>query len=985
MASQLTTVEPNNDNLEINPGNANEEDFPPEPPNHGVQPSFGVITLLFDVLQAERKQDKRRAILDRWFQLWREKVGPNLYPALRLLLPQKDKERAIYHIKEANIAKALISVLGLEKAPDSVALTQWKRPTGHQKSAAGDFPGLVYEVVAKRSSVTEGTLRIDQLNALLDDLSKRGSKMEHQRRIFQELIQKCTPAEIRWIVRIILKDLSVGVKETTVFSVFHPDATAVFNSTSDLKRVAYQLWDPSQHIDDSDKTVQVFRCFAPMLSKKPPKNLEDAVKRFNGDTFKVEEKLDGERIQLHKRGNQYFYCSRKSKDYTYLYGKSPEEGSLTPFIHEAFHPDVKECILDGEMLVWDPISERYLPFGTLKSHAGDKLIKGDYHPRPCFKVFDLLYLNGRSLTNMALEDRRMNLLNVFSEVEGRLQIMKQYDASTVDGVKSLLRRVMEDRGEGLILKHPRSPYVLNGRVDHWIKIKPEYMDGQGETFDLLVLGGNFGTGKRGGGSLHSFVRFETTVQGPLVMAKCTGLSFADYVIIRAKPWTDWGKNGPPFLQSAPRANTDDKCDLYLKPEDAFVVTVKAAEITGTDQYHMPYTLRFPRAVRIRDEFTAEDAATVSELFEYINSGKKRKQEEQDGGPSKKRNTGKRKIAVVSSAFQASKDSLTTSASDIFAGKTFLVIPAVKATVPYKKADIEQIIRANGGTVRAKRTRRPNEILIYGGSNQPPDVKAIVRDNTQNIVQPQWVLDCAKQKRLLPFKSKYLYHSATEGSDTEDDDDEGVELAIKEEEMSSVGSKENGSGEPTQDMSSTGLGDYESQPNGDWIKVEPVDNMSLGRLPPDSSDEELTDHEELDEGEDGGESWLDLLHPTQAMGESADAMEYDPILTFRHLVFYLDSPSCARKNDMIVNNRKEDAIQARFQEAAGLVTQFGGRISENLNDASITHVVLDSEDTSRRIPLMRRLELPRRRRFVLIDYIHFCAEEHTLANEEDFQP
>jgi DNA ligase 4 len=132
------------------------------------------------------------------------------------------------------------------------------------------------------------------------------------------------------------------VKETTVLSVFHPDALAVFNSSSDLKRVAYELWDPTHHVNEMEKTVRMFRSFAPMLSKRPPKNLAEAVKRFKGVPFLVEEKLDGERIQLHKRGSRYFYCSRKSKDYTYLYGKSPEEGSLTPFIHASFNPDVHE-------------------------------------------------------------------------------------------------------------------------------------------------------------------------------------------------------------------------------------------------------------------------------------------------------------------------------------------------------------------------------------------------------------------------------------------------------------------------------------------------------------------------------------------------------------------------------------------------------------------------------------------------------------------
>lgn len=47
-----------------------------------------------------------------------------------------------------------------------------------------------------------------------------------------------------------------------------------------------------------------------MLCKRPTGNIEDSVKDMEGHTFFLEEKLDGERIQLHRRGNEYFYCSR---------------------------------------------------------------------------------------------------------------------------------------------------------------------------------------------------------------------------------------------------------------------------------------------------------------------------------------------------------------------------------------------------------------------------------------------------------------------------------------------------------------------------------------------------------------------------------------------------------------------------------------------------------------------------------------------------
>jgi DNA ligase-4 len=143
----------------------------------------------------------------------------------------------------------------------------------------------------------------------------------------QRLYNRCTPLDQRWIVRVILKgssghsfltkktvpsliDLLISVKETTVFSVFHPDAQALFNTCSDLKRVAYELWDLSHRLNPEDKEVQIFQAFAPMLCKRPLQAIEATVKKMGGTEFLIEEKLDGERMQLHKRGSEYFYCSR---------------------------------------------------------------------------------------------------------------------------------------------------------------------------------------------------------------------------------------------------------------------------------------------------------------------------------------------------------------------------------------------------------------------------------------------------------------------------------------------------------------------------------------------------------------------------------------------------------------------------------------------------------------------------------------------------
>lgn len=122
------------------------------------------------------------------------------------------------------------------------------------------------------------------------------------------------------------------------------------------------------------------------------------------------------------------------------------------------------------------------------------------------KVFDLLYLNGMSLHKKSLKFRKRNLRACIQEVPGRMQFTAEFEGRTAKDVRQRMDEIMATRGEGLILKHPDSEYILNGRTKDWIKVKPEYMvyplplsffarrsflfgqDDLGETVDVLVVG-----------------------------------------------------------------------------------------------------------------------------------------------------------------------------------------------------------------------------------------------------------------------------------------------------------------------------------------------------------------------------------------------------------------------------------------------------------------------------------------------------------------
>ena len=271
--------------------------------------------------------------------------------------------------------------------------------------------------------------------------------------------------------------------------------------------------------DENAPTVDLMSCFQPQLAQFQMHSFQKMVDKLgctmDDPYFWIEEKLDGERMQLHMvddenhpGGRRFAFWSRKAKDYTYLYGDGfeDENSSLTQHIKNAFEDRVKNIILDGEMITWDPNLGKIMPFGTLKTAA----LSEQRNPfqstgaRPLFRVFDCLYLNGKDLTQYTLRDRRNALEGAVKNVHQRIEVHEYQEATRTSQIDDELRKVVADASEGLVLKNPRSMYRLNSRNDDWMKVKPEYMSEFGESLDCVVIGGYYGSGHRGG-NLSSFM------------------------------------------------------------------------------------------------------------------------------------------------------------------------------------------------------------------------------------------------------------------------------------------------------------------------------------------------------------------------------------------------------------------------------------------------------------------------------------------------
>jgi len=102
--------------------------------------------------------------------------------------------------------------------------------------------------------------------------------------------------ENKWIVKIILKALKMGMTEGSVLQCLHPDANDVYNVSSDIVKICTELTDPN--VRSTEKSIKLFSSFLPMLAGRG--HVEDTMKNMDNEPFDVELKLDGERILLHR-------------------------------------------------------------------------------------------------------------------------------------------------------------------------------------------------------------------------------------------------------------------------------------------------------------------------------------------------------------------------------------------------------------------------------------------------------------------------------------------------------------------------------------------------------------------------------------------------------------------------------------------------------------------------------------------------------------
>ena len=297
----------------------------------------------------------------------------------------------------------------------------------------------------------------------------------------------------------------------------------------------------------------------------------------------LEFKLDGARVQIHRRGEEVRIYSRRLNEVTPAVPELAERALSLP---------ATELILEGEAIALRPDGTPH-PFQTTMRRFGRRLeVERVRETLPLTLVlFDLLFLDGASLIDRPYRER-IALLDqaVPSELVVRRLITGSAEAAT-----AFLREALDQGHEGIMAKALDAPYDAGQRGRRWLKVKPV------RTLDLVVLAAEWGHGRRKGwlSNLHLGARDEAT--GGFVMLGKTFKGMTDEMLA-------WQTTRLLELEQSREGHV-----VWVRPE--LVVEVAFNDLQASPQYPGGLALRFARIKGYRPDKSPADADTIVTLRE----------------------------------------------------------------------------------------------------------------------------------------------------------------------------------------------------------------------------------------------------------------------------------------------------------------------------------------------------------------------------------
>jgi len=524
--------------------------------------------------------------------------------------------------------------LGVEiGVAEKLALRTIAKATGHGEKDVeedykkrGDLGETAQSFLEKRTQVLlfREPLTVEVVYGNLDKMAKAAGpgSIDQKVRLLSGLLADATPKEAKYILRTVTGKLRLGIADMTVLDALavaytgdkanRPTLERAYNLSSDLGAVAKAV--AKEGLEGVKRfRIAVGNPIRPMRAQRLP-TVQEILEKLGG-TGAAEYKLDGERLQVHKKGDRVTLFSRNLEN---ISGHYPDAVELS-----RTHIKAGEAVVECECVAVDPDTGELRPFQELmhrrRKYGVEEAMKE--YPVSLF-MFDVLYTDGEDYTPKPYTERRKTLEKIVIQ-DGQVKVVPNLVTGDLKALEGFFEEAIQDGCEGLLIKDLQSVYQAGSRGFSWIKWKREYRSELTDTIDLTVVGAFHGRGRRAG-KYGAFLLAAYDEEADIFRTACKcGTGFTDEDLERFPKLLE--PHRIPHIHS--RVDSKLEADAWFVPK--VVLETIAAEITlspihtcGMDSVRMGsgLALRFPKYTgRLRDDKGPEDSTTVKEIIEMYRS------------------------------------------------------------------------------------------------------------------------------------------------------------------------------------------------------------------------------------------------------------------------------------------------------------------------------------------------------------------------------
>jgi DNA ligase 1 len=542
----------------------------------------------------------------------------------------------VCYLCEGLIAPEFAGVdLGLAEKLAVRAVATATGTTAEQAAAAARTAGdlglaaeqLLTVTAADRAPSLLVTTVVDTLHqiAAAEGPGSQGRKLE----LLAGLLAQATPLEARYLLRLVTGGLRLGIGTPTILDALaqiyaggraaRPVLERAYNICCDLGQVAAALASGGVAAVEQIQ-VRPGNPVRAMLAQR----LSDATEILAklGGECAAEYKYDGVRIQAHRTadGTVELFTRRLER-------VSAQFPDVVELLAAGLGP--AEAIIEGEVVAFDPAAGELRPFGEVMTRRRKHGIADAVRDVPVgLFCFELLFADGQDLTRLPYPERRARLAEAIT-VSSQLRLTTAIEVTAPAALDAAFGQAITDGCEGLMCKSvaPDAIYQAGARGWLWIKLKRDYRTELSDTVDLVVVGAFAGRGRRAGvyGALL-LAAYDADADVFRAVTKCgTGFSDAELADLPARlaPLASPGRPA--------RVDARQQPDVWFEP--GLVLEILSAELTLSPTYTAGWgqikedaglAMRFPRFTgRWRDDKSAEDATTTSELIDLYRTAQRK--------------------------------------------------------------------------------------------------------------------------------------------------------------------------------------------------------------------------------------------------------------------------------------------------------------------------------------------------------------------------